>query len=82
MIGKYVYHLPFHRSIAMFKLAGVFIPASTVNGWFGGSSDLPTSKSSQLFIVHQFFRVDLKFLNFFIIVRFKILNNHFASLPN
>jgi hypothetical protein len=24
----------------MFKLAGVSIPASTVNGWFGGSSDL------------------------------------------
>ena len=40
LIGKYVYHLPFHRSIAMFKLAGVSIPASTVNGWFIGSSDL------------------------------------------
>jgi transposase len=40
LIGKYVYHLPFHRSIAMFKLVGVSIPASTVNGWFGGSSDL------------------------------------------
>ena len=40
LIGKYVYHLPFHRSIAMFKLAGVSIPASTVNGWFTGSSDL------------------------------------------
>ena len=40
LIGKYVYHLPFHRSIAMFKQAGVSIPASTVNGWFSGSSDL------------------------------------------
>jgi transposase len=40
LMGKYVYHLPFHRSIAIFKLAGVSIPASTVNGWFGGSSDL------------------------------------------
>jgi transposase len=40
LMGKYVYHLPFHRSIAMFKLAGVSIPASTVNGWFSGSSDL------------------------------------------
>ena len=40
LIGKYVYHLPFHRSIAIFKLAGVSIPASTVNGWFAGSSDL------------------------------------------
>jgi len=40
LIGKYVYHLPFHRSIAMFKQAGVSIPASTVNGWFTASSDL------------------------------------------
>lgn len=40
LTGKYVYHLPFHRSIAIFKVAGVSIPASTVNGWFGGSSDL------------------------------------------
>jgi len=40
LIGKYVYHLPFPRSIEMFKLAGVSIPASTVNGWFSGSSDL------------------------------------------
>jgi transposase len=40
LMGKYVYHLPFHRSIAMFKLAGVSIPASTINGWFTGSSDL------------------------------------------
>lgn len=40
LMGKYVYHLPFHRSIAMFNLAGVSIPASTVNGWFTGSSDL------------------------------------------
>jgi transposase/chaperonin cofactor prefoldin len=40
LMGKYVYHLPFHRSIAMFKLAGISIPASTVNGWFTGSSDL------------------------------------------
>jgi transposase len=40
LMDKYMYHLPFHRSIAMFKLAGVSIPASTVNGWFTGSSDL------------------------------------------
>ncbi len=40
LTSKYVYHLPFHRSIAMFKMAGVSIPASTVNGWFTGSSDL------------------------------------------
>jgi hypothetical protein len=40
LIGKYVYHLPFHRSLAIFKHAGVSIPASTVNGWFTASSDL------------------------------------------
>ena len=40
LIGKYVYHLPFHRSIAIFKQAGVSIPASTVSGWFTASSDL------------------------------------------
>jgi transposase len=40
LMGKYMYHLPFHRSIAIFKLAGISIPASTVNGWFNGSSDL------------------------------------------
>lgn len=40
LTGKYVYHLPFHRSLSIFKQAGVSIPASTVNGWFAGSSDL------------------------------------------
>lgn len=40
LVGKYIYHLPFHRSIAMFKLAGISLPASTVNGWFNGSCDL------------------------------------------
>ncbi|MFC2081448.1 IS66 family transposase [Bacteroidota bacterium] len=40
LLGKYMYHLPFHRKIAMFKQAGVSLPASTVNGWFSGSSDL------------------------------------------
>jgi hypothetical protein len=40
LLGKYMYHLPFHRKIAMLKQAGVSLPASTVNGWFSGSSDL------------------------------------------
>lgn len=40
LLGKYMYHLPFHRQIAMFKQAGVSLPASTVNGWFSASSDL------------------------------------------
>jgi transposase len=48
LTGKYVYHLPFHRSIAIFKVAGVSIPASTVNGWFGGSSDLLRALYSRL----------------------------------
>ena len=40
ILSKYMYHLPFHRKIAMFKEAGVHLPASTVNGWFTASSDL------------------------------------------
>ena len=40
LLSKYMYHIPFHRKIAMFKHAGVTLPASTVNGWFLGSSDL------------------------------------------
>jgi len=40
LLSKYMYHIPFHRKIAMFKQAGVTLPASTVNGWFSGSSDL------------------------------------------
>ncbi len=40
LIGKYMYHLPFHRQLAIFKQNGVPIPASTVNGWFKNSSDL------------------------------------------
>lgn len=40
LMGKYMYHLPFHRQISLFKLEGVRIPASTVNDWFAGCSDL------------------------------------------
>ena len=40
LLSKYMYHIPFHRKIAMFKHAGVSLSASTVNGWFSGSSDL------------------------------------------
>jgi len=40
MMNKYFYHLPFHRQIAMLKMVGVRLPASTINGWFQGSSDL------------------------------------------
>lgn len=40
IMGKYMYHLPFHRQISLFKLEGIRIPASTVNDWFAGCSDL------------------------------------------
>ena len=40
LLDKYMHHLPFHRQIAIFKHAGVSLPASTVNGWFHASSDL------------------------------------------
>lgn len=40
LIDKYMHHLPFHRQLAMFKQNGMSIPASTVNGWFNGGSDL------------------------------------------
>ncbi len=40
LMGKYMYHLPFHRQISLFKLEGIKIPASTVNGWFATCGDL------------------------------------------
>ena len=40
LMGKYMYHLPFHRQISLFKLEGLKIPASTVNDWFAGCGDL------------------------------------------
>jgi transposase len=40
LMGKYFYHMPFHRQISIFKLVGISLPASTVNDWFAGSSDL------------------------------------------
>ena len=40
LLGKYLYHLPFHRQTVMLKQIGVSLPASTVNGWFSASSDL------------------------------------------
>lgn len=40
LIGKYMHHLPFHRQLAIIKLTGLSIPASTVNGWFSGSCEL------------------------------------------
>ena len=40
IMNKYMYHLPFYRQIAIFKLEGIKIPASTINDWFIGCSDL------------------------------------------
>lgn len=40
LMGKYLYHQPFHRQLSMFKLIGMSIPASTVSNWFMGSCDL------------------------------------------
>ncbi|MFH0894827.1 MAG: IS66 family transposase [Bacteroidota bacterium] len=40
LLGKYMYHLPFHRQIAMLKLTGMHLPASTVSNWFMGICDL------------------------------------------
>ncbi len=40
LISKYLYHIPFHRKIAMLKQSNLHLPASTVNDWFSKSSDL------------------------------------------
>ena len=40
IVGKYHYHIPFHRMIKMLEQSGLLLPASTVNGWFAGSADL------------------------------------------
>jgi len=40
LMGKCFFHKPFFRQISLFKLAGVSLPASTVNDWLGGGSDL------------------------------------------
>jgi transposase len=40
LLSKYLYHIPFHRKIAMLSQLGLSLPASTVNGWFIGCCDL------------------------------------------
>ncbi|WP_409371837.1 IS66 family transposase, partial [Saccharicrinis fermentans] len=32
--------MPCRRKMAMFKMVGIKLPASTINGWFQGSCDL------------------------------------------
>lgn len=34
VIGKFMYHLPFHRQIQQYKEAGIAISNSTVGGWY------------------------------------------------
>ena len=40
LVGKYLYHIPFHRQRAILKQIGLSLAASTVNGWFKDSCDL------------------------------------------
>lgn len=47
-LGKYLYHLPFHRIIAIYKQLGVSIPASTMNGWHKDTCDLLRSLYNRL----------------------------------
>jgi transposase len=39
-LGKYLFHLPFHRQIAIYKQLGVSISKSTINGWHKDTCDL------------------------------------------
>lgn len=61
MMNKYFYHLPFHRQIAMFKMVEVRLPASTINGWFQGSSDLLRAlylRLKELVLISDYIQVD------------------------
>ena len=61
MMNKYFYHLPFHRQIAIFKMVGVRLPASTVNGWFQGGSDLLRAlylRLKELVLASDYIQVD------------------------
>lgn len=61
LMGKYYYHLPFHRQISFFKLAGISIPSSTINDWFAGSSDLLRAlyyRLSELVLQSDYIQVD------------------------
>ena len=61
MMNKYFYHLPFHRQIAIFKMIGVRLPASTVNGWFQGAGDLLRAlylRLKELVLTSDYIQVD------------------------
>lgn len=34
ILGKYLYHLPFHRQINRFREFGLRLPASTIGDWY------------------------------------------------
>lgn len=60
-MNKYFYHLPFHRQIAMLKMIGIRLPASTVNGWFQGSSDLLRAlylRAKEIILESDYIQVD------------------------
>ena len=40
LLSKFLYHIPFHRLLAMFRQLGMILSSSTVNGWYQGSCDL------------------------------------------
>lgn len=40
IMNKFVYHLPIHRQIKMFKQMGATIPANTIDGWQDKASHL------------------------------------------
>ncbi|MBN2236584.1 MAG: IS66 family transposase [Bacteroidales bacterium] len=61
LLGKYMYHLPFHRQISMLKLTGMNIPASTVSNWFMGSCDLLRAlyfRLKELVLASDYIQVD------------------------
>ena len=40
LLSKFLYHIPFHRLLAMFKQLGMTLSSSTVTGWYQGSCDM------------------------------------------
>jgi transposase len=40
LVSKYIDHLPFYRQLEIFKRVGIYLAASTVNGWFFNTIDL------------------------------------------
>ena len=49
MVSKFIDHLPYHRTLQIFKRSKVDIPASTVNGWIAKCAEL----LEPLYLYHQ-----------------------------